>query len=83
MAVGTVVQEGRRPAARCDCCRERPVQPAFAIALPAGGRTRRICTRCASHISLKADGEVWMPRTCPDAPRPRLRVFHSVEGVTT
>ncbi|HEV7214635.1 MAG TPA: hypothetical protein VGP33_05880 [Chloroflexota bacterium] len=38
-----------------------------------------MCTRCASHVSLKADGAIWMPEVCPDAPHPRLRVFRSVE----
>lgn len=64
---------------RCDCCRAWSTQPTFAINAPVGGRARRICRRCASHVSLKADGDLWMPATCPDAPRARLRVFHRLD----
>jgi hypothetical protein len=70
----------RRASARvyCDCCRGWSAQAGFTIALADGDGTRQVCTRCASHVSLKADGAMWMPGVCPDAPHPRLRIFHDV-----
>lgn len=83
MAVEAERGVGRGPRVYCDCCRGWSRQPGFAIAPAAGGNTRHVCTHCASHVSLKADGAVWMPGLCPDVPRPRLRVFHRIETLDT
>ena len=71
----------RRQRVYCDCCRGWSTRPGFCIVRADGGGAPRVCTRCASHISLKADGAIWMPEVCPDAPHPRLRVFRKVEEV--
>ena len=73
-------QEGGGAVARCDCCKGVFHRPAFAISTPRGNEVRRVCTRCASHAELKADGDLWLPANCPDAPRPRLRVWSGAAG---
>ena len=63
--------------ATCTCCACRVVGEVWAVAMPGERRPTILCKRCAPHCALKADGTIYRPRPCPEAPRPRLRVLHA------
>lgn len=59
----------------CDCCKLQISRAMYRIMTPEEGE-QRICRGCAGHVSLTAAGVLWIPRYCPDVPRPQVRVSH-------